>query len=40
MRIVLEGAHTGDPGDGIIAISPVEMVVRIRSRDWALYDEL
>ena len=29
---VMDAAHTGRPGDGIIAVTPVERVFRIRER--------
>jgi nitrogen regulatory protein P-II 1 len=31
LRVILEKAHTGNPGDGKIFVYPVEEVVRIRS---------
>lgn len=30
--IIVEAAHTGRPGDGLVAMIPVEKVVRIRDR--------
>jgi len=32
VEAILESAHLGGPGDGIIAVSPVEKLYRIRSK--------
>lgn len=29
---IVDAAHTGQPGDGVVAIEPVEDVIRIRER--------
>ncbi len=33
LEAILKSAHTGEPGDGLIFICPVEEVVRIRTRE-------
>jgi nitrogen regulatory protein P-II 1 len=33
IEAILQSAHTGEPGDGIIFVYPVEEVVRIRTRE-------
>lgn len=33
VNIILEHAHTGKEGDGIIAVTPVERLMRIRTRE-------
>jgi nitrogen regulatory protein P-II 1 len=35
---IMESAHTGMEGDGIVAISPVESVYHIRTRERCKYD--
>ncbi len=30
---ILKSAHTGEPGDGLIFVTPVEEVIRIRTRE-------
>jgi nitrogen regulatory protein P-II 1 len=37
---IMEIAHTGGPGDGIVCILPVEKVFRIRTRSEARPDEI
>jgi nitrogen regulatory protein P-II 1 len=37
---IMEVAHTGGPGDGIVCILPVEKVFRIRTRSEARPDEI
>jgi len=32
-RVIVENARTGDPGDGIVFITPVERAVKIRTGD-------
>ncbi|GER92864.1 P-II family nitrogen regulator [hot springs metagenome] len=32
-RIILEHSHTGLAGDGIIAVSPIEHIVKIRTKE-------
>lgn len=39
-RTIMDAARTGAPGDGIIAILPVEKVLRIRNGAEATLDEL
>lgn len=34
MRTIYEHAHTGQPGDGRIFLSPVEATVRISTGEW------
>jgi nitrogen regulatory protein PII len=34
----MEAAHTGMIGDGVIAVSPVECVYHIRTRQKCTYD--
>lgn len=31
-NVIVNAAHTGSPGDGLVAIVPVEKVIRIRDR--------
>jgi nitrogen regulatory protein P-II 1 len=33
IEAILESAYTGEPGDGIIFITPVEDVIRVRTRE-------
>lgn len=35
---IMEAAHTGMAGDGIVAVSPVESVYHIRTREKCQYD--
>ncbi len=37
---ILEAAHTGGPGDGIICVLPVEKIFRIRTKSEARPDEV
>ncbi len=37
---ILETAHTGGPGDGIICVLPVEKIFRIRTNSEARPDEV
>jgi nitrogen regulatory protein P-II 1 len=37
---IIEFAHTGGPGDGIVCILPVEKIFRIRTRSEAEPDEI
>ncbi|HYA03835.1 MAG TPA: P-II family nitrogen regulator, partial [Syntrophobacteria bacterium] len=37
---ILETAHTGGPGDGIICVLPVEKIFRIRTKTEARPDEV
>lgn len=37
---ILEIAHTGTPGDGIVAVLPVEKLYRIRTKSEALPGEI
>ncbi len=39
-RAIMETAHVGVEGDGIVAVLPVETVYRIRSRTIATSDEV
>jgi nitrogen regulatory protein P-II 1 len=39
-RAIVDAAHTGGAGDGIVVVLPVESIYRIRSRDVATSDEL
>lgn len=39
-QAILEEAHTGVMGDGIVAILPVEDIYRIRTKDKILQEEL
>lgn len=32
-RIILENGHTGLAGDGIIAVSPVDYIIKIRTKE-------
>jgi len=32
VRTIVEGAHTGTPGDGIVAVAPVSRLVRIKTK--------
>lgn len=31
-KVIVDCVHTGQPGDGIVAVMPVEKVIRIRER--------
>ncbi|NTW78466.1 MAG: P-II family nitrogen regulator, partial [Syntrophaceae bacterium] len=31
--VILKAAYTGEPGDGIIFVTPVEDVIRVRTRE-------
>ena len=33
IETILQAAHTGEPGDGIIFVYPVEEVIRVRTRE-------
>ena len=33
LEAILKSAHTGEPGDGLIFISPIDEVIRIRTRE-------
>jgi len=33
LEVILKSAYTGEPGDGIIFVTPVEDVVRVRTRE-------
>lgn len=37
---IMEVAHTGGPGDGIISILPVEKIFRIRTKSEARHEEI
>lgn len=37
--IIVNAAHTGNAGDGIVAISPVEKLIRIRNRHEVMTGE-
>lgn len=39
-RAIVDTAHRGIPGDGIVVVLPVETVLRIRSKSEATLDEL
>jgi nitrogen regulatory protein P-II 1 len=39
-RAIMEAAHTGIPGDGLIAIIPVEQIYRIRTKSEARPEEI
>jgi nitrogen regulatory protein P-II 1 len=36
---IMNGAHTGEPGDGIVAVVPIEKFYLIRTRSEATPDE-
>jgi nitrogen regulatory protein P-II 1 len=38
--VIMEGAHTGMPGNGIVCITPVEKIYRIRTKSEAKPDEI
>lgn len=38
--VIMDAAHTGVPGDGIVAILPVEHLMRIRSKSVAAPEDL
>ncbi|MFZ0929764.1 MAG: P-II family nitrogen regulator [Syntrophobacteraceae bacterium] len=40
VRAILESAHTGSAGDGLIAVMPVEKIFRIKSGSEALPTEI
>ena len=37
---IMEAAHTGSEGDGIVVTSPVNDVYRIRTKEKCLHDEI
>ena len=37
---IMDAAHTGDPGDGIVTVLPVSKFYRIRTRSEALPDDV
>ncbi len=37
---LMEAAHTGNPGDGMVAVMPVDMVYRIKTKRLAEEDEI
>ena len=37
-QAIMDTAHTGAPGDGIVAIIPVERLYRIRSKTFAKHE--
>ncbi len=39
-RAIVETAHTGGPGDGLVVILPVEKVIRIRTKAVAAQGEI
>jgi nitrogen regulatory protein P-II 1 len=39
-NVIMEAAHTGGPGDGIICILPVEKIFRIRTKSEIRPDEI
>lgn len=39
-QAIMDAAHTGGPGDGIIVVLPVESIYRIRNKEVATSDEL
>ncbi len=38
--VIMQAAHTGGPGDGIICILPVEKIFRIRTKSEVKADEI
>ena len=36
---IMEGAHTGEPGDGIVAVLPVDQLFLVRTKAEATPDE-
>lgn len=40
IRAIMDAAHTGSAGDGIVALIPVEKLYRIRSKTEANYEEV
>lgn len=38
--VIMEAAHTGMPGNGIVCVLPVEKIYRIRSKSEAKADEI
>ena len=39
VRAVIDAAHTGDPGDGVVTVLPVTRFYRIRTRAEALPED-
>jgi nitrogen regulatory protein P-II 1 len=39
-QAIMDTAHTGQSGDGIVAIIPVERMYRIRSKTEAKHEEI
>jgi nitrogen regulatory protein P-II 1 len=37
---ILDSAHVGSPGDGIVAVTPVDQLFRIRSKSSITADEI
>lgn len=40
IQTIMEGAHTGTTGDGIVAVEPVDALYRIRTKAEALENEI
>jgi len=40
VKTILDAAHSGTPGDGLVAVMPVEKLYRIRTRDEMQFDEI
>ena len=40
IHAIMNAAHTGSAGDGIVAMIPVEKLYRIRSKTEAKYEEV
>ena len=38
-KAIMDGAHTGEPGDGVVAVVPIEQFFLIRTRSEATPDE-
>ncbi len=39
-HVIMNAAHTGMPGDGLVAILPVEQIYRIRTRQPANHEDI
>jgi nitrogen regulatory protein P-II 1 len=39
-RVIMDAAHTGSVGDGLVAVLPVNMVFRIRTKALAEFGEV
>jgi len=39
VKTILDAAHSGTPGDGLVAVMPVEKLYRIRTKEKMVFEE-